>query len=367
MTVRTGQSQPARLRSLQDAAADLPPLPPANRRYQLGLNENPYPPPPELVTAAFEALMASNRYPEPAGTRLRTALAELLGVDPDRITAGAGLVALCRSLVQALVDVDDEVVFPWPSFDDYLIDTILHDARPVPVPFRGTDVDLHAVLDRISPRTRLVLLASPNNPTGAVLAHDELDRFLGAVPPGVVVAIDEAYAEFATLPGRADGLELLRGHPGLVVLRTFSKAYGLAGLRVGYAVSDATTAARLQHVLAPFGVSRPAEAAAVAALEHRDSIMRRAREIITERDRVARRLAEMGWPVARSQANFLWLPLRESAADVAAQLARHDIAVRPYLGLGIRVTVGLRAESDVLLSAMARIRHSVPRTEHQHE
>jgi histidinol-phosphate aminotransferase len=293
---------PHRIAALQAAIPDLAPLPPAGLPHRFGLNESPYPPPSQLVASVIDTLTESNRYPDPVSGTLVTALAQRLAVSPEQLTVGPGLVGMCRALVQSTVDIGDEVVFPWPSFDDYLIDSVLYDARAVPVPTRGDQIDLDAVLARINSHTRLIFLATPNNPTGAVLDHDELAMFLDATPPGILVAIDEAYREFATRPGHADAVRLGRKRPHVVALRTFSKAYGLAGLRVAYAVSSANTAKRLRAVLAPFGLSRPAEAAAVAALRLAETFDERTQELIAERHRLSRILRELGWPVGTLRA-----------------------------------------------------------------
>ncbi|WP_328603302.1 aminotransferase class I/II-fold pyridoxal phosphate-dependent enzyme [Amycolatopsis sp. NBC_00345] len=350
--------QPSRLISLEAAATDLPPLPEPGLVHGFGLNENPYPVSPEVVTAVLEATMGGNRYPDPAHYDLVAALTAILPVDPEQLSVGPGLVAICRALVQAVAGVGDEVMFPWPSFDDYLIDAILHDTSPVSVPLHGNHIDLDAMFGRITPRTRLIFLASPNNPTGTTVADADLERFLAALPAGVVVALDEAYAEFATAPDRADGLRLSRVHSNLVVLRTFSKAYGLAGFRVGYAVSEPGLASRMNQVLAPFGVSRPAQAAAVAALRHQEVTDVRVRELIAERDGLTAALRMSGWRLPDSQGNFLWLPVRDRAVELAAQLAADEIAVRPFPGHGVRITVGLRSDSKLLLAALAKARRA---------
>jgi len=212
--------------------------------------------------------------------------------------------------------------------------------------------DLDAMAAAVGPRTRLVMVCSPNNPTGTVVTRSELERFLAAVGPDVVVALDEAYHEYVTDPDAADGLSIIDDHPNLVVLRTFSKAYRLAALRVGYAVAAPEIATALRKVCAPFSVSAVAQAGAIAALDHAEDLLATCAEVVTERVRVRDALLDAGYVVPQTQANFVWLALGERAAEFAAHcLEEHKVVVRPFAGHGVRVTVSSPEENDAFLGA----------------
>jgi histidinol-phosphate aminotransferase len=221
--------------------------------------------------------------------------------------------------------------------------------------------DLDALAAAIDDTTRVVFVCNPNNPTGTAVRRGPLERFLDAVPEGTLVVLDEAYREFVTDPDVPDGLELMRGRPNVAVLRTFSKAWGLAGLRVGYLVAEdpaVADAVRRTHV--PFSVSTLAQAAAVAALASADEVRRRCAAVVAERERLTAALRERGLDVADSQANFVWLPLGERTAEVAAALEARAVITRPFAGEGIRVTVGTPEEDDVFLDALDDVRAGTP-------
>src|SRR5690349_7958594 len=203
----------------------------------------------------------------------------------------------------------------------------------------------------VTPRTRLVFVCSPNNPTGTVVRRAAFERFLATVGPDVLVALDEAYRQYVSEPDAVDGTDLLDSYPNLVVLRTFSKAYRLAGLRVGYALADATVAQALRKVCSPFSVSSIAQAAAIAALDHRDELLAACADIVTERVRVRNALRRAGYPVPRTEANFVWLALGERTAAFAAHCLEQKVVVRPFHPDGVRVTVSTPDENDALLAA----------------
>jgi histidinol-phosphate aminotransferase len=213
--------------------------------------------------------------------------------------------------------------------------------------------DLDAMAAAVTPRTRLIMVCSPNNPTGTVVTRAELERFLAAVGPDVLVALDEAYHEYVTAPDAVDGMTLLDAHPNLVVLRTFSKAYRLAALRVGYAVATPEVATALRKVCAPFSVSTLAQAAAVAALDDAEALLAACAETITERVRVRDALLAAGYTVPPTQSNFVWLSLGERTAPFAAHCLEHKVVVRPFHPDGVRVTVSTPEENDALLAAAA--------------
>jgi histidinol-phosphate aminotransferase len=322
---------------------------------KLASNEVPLPPTAPVLAAIAEAAAAGNRYPDLAVTNLTARLARELGVDAARIAVGCGSVSLCQQLVQiTCFEPADEVIFAWRSFEAYPIVTQIGGATAVTVPldteFRH---DLDAMAAAVTPRTRLIMVCSPNNPTGTVVTRAELERFLAAVGPDVLVALDEAYHEYVTAPDAVDGMTLLDAHPNLVVLRTFSKAYRLAALRVGYAVATPEVATALRKVCAPFSVSTLAQAAAVAALDDAEALLAACAETITERVRVRDALLAAGYTVPPTQSNFVWLSLGERTAPFAAHCLEHKVVVRPFHPDGVRVTVSTPEENDALLAAAA--------------
>ncbi|MDP9117881.1 MAG: histidinol-phosphate transaminase [Actinomycetota bacterium] len=325
---------------------------------KLASNETPYPPLPHVIDRITAAAAQINRYPDTHSAALTAALAAKLGVGADRVTVGCGSVSLCTQLVQAVADADDEVMFAWRSFEAYPIIAAVSGASAVQVPLRDQTHDLPGMADRITGKTRLVFVCNPNNPTGTAVRRGELLDFLRAVPDDVVVALDEAYREFVTDPDVCDGLTLLDEHPNLVVLRTFSKAYGLAGLRVGYAVAaDPALSAALRQTQVPFAVTTVAQQAALASLEAdaEQQLLARVADIVTERARVWDGLVAMGYAPPPTQANFVWLPLGAAAAAWAEACEQHKVTVRAFAGSGVRVTVGSPQENDVLLAAAAQL------------
>lgn len=321
----------------------------------LSLNEVPYPPPETVRRVVRPLLERPNRYPDHGSGALVTALAQWLGVPSDRVIVGPGSAALCQYLVQALGPQRDEVVYPALSFEAYPLIAMNAGARPVPVSLAGYRPDLDALADAVTERTRCVLLCNPNNPTGAALGHEELRNFVHRLPPEVPVIVDEAYRDFATDPEVADAVRLHGERESVFVLRTFSKAHGLASLRVGYAVlapAAAAVARRISLLGFPGG---PGQAAALASLGAEATVERTARcaELATRRDQLRADLLAAGLPVAPSQANFLWLPLGEHAVDFAERCRAAGVLVRPYAGAGVRITVGTEP-AHARLTAVAR-------------
>ncbi|HKC29120.1 MAG TPA: histidinol-phosphate transaminase, partial [Jatrophihabitans sp.] len=278
------------------------------------------------------------------------------GVDPAQIRVGCGSVSLCTQLVQAVADADEEVMYAWRSFEAYPIISAVSGASSVQVPLRDHVHDLDEMAARITGKTKLVFVCNPNNPTGTAVGRDELIGFLGAVPSDVVVALDEAYREFVTDPDVPDGLTLLAQFPNLVVLRTFSKAYGLAGLRVGYAIAaDPALAAALGQTQVPFAVTTVAQAAALASLEPQAEreLLARVNDLVRERERLVGALRGFGYDVPPSEANFVWLPLGDATTQWASGCEERRVIVRPFAGAGARVTIGTPQENDRFLAAAA--------------
>ena len=323
---------------------------------KLASNETPYPPLPHVVTRITEAAADINRYPDSFATELTSVLAAKYDVGVEQVRVGCGSVSLCTQLVQALADADEEVMYAWRSFEAYPIISAVSGASAIQVPLRDHVHDLDAMAEQISGKTKLVFVANPNNPTGTAVKRDELVRFLRAVPPDIVVALDEAYREFVTDPDVPDGLTLLPDFPNLVVLRTFSKAYGLAGLRVGYAIAaDPAVTAALRQTQVPFAITTVAQAAALASLEPpaERELLTRVADIVQERERVFGALVGFGYEVPPTQANFVWLPLGDATVDWAAECEARRVIVRAFAGSGVRVTIGTPAENDRFLAAAA--------------
>jgi histidinol-phosphate aminotransferase len=325
--------------------------------YKISSNENPYPPLPSVLAVVARAAEQMNRYPDMASAELTEALAESLDVSPDHLATGPGSVAVLGQIIQALCDPGDEVVYAWRSFEAYPIVTALAGATSVQV---GLDEHgrhrLEQMQAAITERTKVVLICTPNNPTGPIVTHAQLQPFLDAVPPHVLVVIDEAYHEFVTDPDAPRTLELYRRHANVVVLRTFSKAYGLAGLRVGYAAAREPIAAALRKTAIPFGVNSLAQAAAVASLGAWDELRERVRVLVAQRASVAGALREQGWSIPDTQANFVWFPLGQRSADFAAAAQRAGLALREYPGDGVRATIGEPEASDRLLRVASGFR-----------
>ena len=303
-------------------------------------NENPYPPLPSVLAAIEDASLEVNRYPDMFATEVVAAIASHHDVPVEHVAVGTGSVGVLQQLVQATAGEGDEVVFAWRSFEAYPIVVAVNGATPVPVPLRADEHhDLDAMLAAIGPATRLVLVCSPNNPTGTAIRRDELVPFLDAVPSDVLVVIDEAYTEFVRDPAVPDGLELYRDRPNVCVLRTFSKAYGLAGLRIGYAVAHAEVAEAVRKTAVPFGVSGLAQHAVLASLEAEDELLGRVGTLVSARGEVVDALRAQGWVVPTTQANFVWLRLRDRTAAFAQACAAVGLSVRAFDGEGVRVTI----------------------------
>ena len=325
--------------------------------YKISSNENPYPPLPSVLEVLNSAAQRVNRYPDLAVTALRDALGARLGVPAEWIACGTGSVGVLGQIITAMCDAGDEVVYAWRSFEAYPIVTALAGACAVEVPLTADHRhDLPAMAAAITDRTKVVLVCTPNNPTGTVCGDAELRAFLAAVPPDVLVVIDEAYVEFVADPRAPQALALQREFRNVVVLRTFSKAYGLAGLRVGYAVADEPVAAALRATATPFGVNTLAQDAAVASLAAQGELMERVRALIGERARVTAALAGQGWQLPPSEANFVWFPLAAATGDFARACEAAGLTVRPYGSDGVRATIGESAASDRLIEVAAAFR-----------
>jgi histidinol-phosphate aminotransferase len=318
---------------------------------KLASNESPFGPLPGVPEAVAAALSGSGRYPDHLATSLREALAERHGVAPGHVAVGCGSVGLLQQLLLSFAGPGDEVLFPWPSFIAYPQFTLLAGAIVTEVPLSAWTIDVDALLARVTPRTSMVLIANPNNPTSTALRTDALVRLVDALPPTVLAVIDEAYREYVTDPDVPDALELFPDRPSVAVLRTFSKAWALAGLRVGYLVGDPVVVDAADATLTPFSVSAPAQAAALAAMSQGEEVARRAAMVVAERSRVSGALAGRGLPVPESQGNFVWLPSGVSSAYLAEAMERRGVVTRPFPS-GIRVTIGRAEDNGLFLEAL---------------
>jgi histidinol-phosphate aminotransferase len=329
----------------------------------LASNESPYPPIPAVVDAIAAALGGLNRYPDPTNAQLRQALSDRYGVPVHRIAIGNGSCDILLAAGEALLEPGAEVVYAWPSFSVYPHLAAASGARALEVPLDGDHRhDLDAMLTEITAATRLVIVCNPNNPTSTALPLEEIAAFVAAVPRHVAVILDEAYCEYNLLQDPDESLALLDRHPNLVLLRTFSKVYGLCGLRVGFALCGSENfRSAVDQVRQPFFCNAAAQAAAVEALRHQDEVARRAERNLVERLELQDGLRRLGLAPADSQANFVWfdLPDPDAERDVIGGLAERGVLVRAGGALGragaLRVTVGTETENAKLIAALGAV------------
>ena len=326
----------------------------AGPAFKLSSNENPYPPLPGVLAAATEAAGAVNRYPDFGSAELLAELARHFGVPVGHVAVGTGSVGVAQQLLQAAAGPGDEVLYAWRSFEAYPILTQIAGATSVQVPLKDETHDLEAMAAAVTDRTRLIFVCNPNNPTGTAVRRVELERFLDEVPDDVLVVLDEAYKEFVRDERIPDGVELYRDRPNVCVLRTFSKAYGLAGLRIGYAFAHPPVAEALRACAVPFGINNVAQAAAVASLRAQDELDLRVQALVAERTRVFAALRERGVATPDSEANFFWLPLGERGGKFAEACEAVGVTVRPYGDDGVRVTIGEPAANDLVIEIAAQ-------------
>ena len=322
---------------------------------KLASNESSYGPLPSVLKAVEDGAKLLNRYPDHRGEALRYAISEKQGVSPEQVTIGCGSVGLLQQAFTAYVGAGDEVVYPWRSFEVHPVFSAIAEAKPVMVPLRDQAFDLDAVAAAVTGQTKLLILSTPNNPTGTVCKTDDLKDLLDSISDDVVVIIDEAYLEFVTDDAVRDPVtEILPHHDNAVVFRTFSKAYGLANLRVGYALGHSEVIGAIDKVALPFLVNGVAQAAVLASLDAaaEKELRDRVAEVIAERNRVTEKLLELGWPVTPSQANFLWLPVEEQAGPLFQRLESRGIVTRPFENEGLRVTIGRPEENDRFVEAI---------------
>jgi histidinol-phosphate aminotransferase len=330
---------------------------------KLASNESPYPPVPQVMEAVAKALATANRYPDPTNAALRRKLADRHGVPATRIAVGNGSCDVLLAAGDALLEPGAELVYAWPSFSVYPHLAAASGARAIEVPLDAEHRhDLEAMRREITVATRLVIVCNPNNPTSTALGLDEIAAFVADVPRHVCVILDEAYVEFSILQDPDESLALLDKHPNLVLLRTFSKIYGLCGLRVGYALAGSEEfRTAVDQVRQPFFCNAAAQAAALEALNHQDEVARRVERNLAERIGLEEGLRELGIEPADSQANFVWFDLGEGRdePDIVRGLAQRGVLVRAGGALGrdgaLRVTVGTQAENERFLEALGAL------------
>jgi histidinol-phosphate aminotransferase len=346
-----------RFRALLDEFAPYQPgrrvVGPDGRSHKLSSNENPFGPLPSVLEVIAEAASDAHRYPDNGAATLTEAIAERFAVPAEHIAVGCGSVGVTQQLLEAVGEPAAQVLYAWRSFEAYPMLVALSAAEPVTVPLRAETHHLGAMADAITSRTRVIFVCNPNNPTGTVVHTDELAAFLDRVPPDCLVVLDEAYSEYVRDPDVPDGMAVYRERPNVAVLRTFSKAYGLAGLRVGFMIAHAPVAGAVRKTMLPFSVNSIAQAAAVASLAAEAELLERVDAVVKERSRVASELREQGWSVPPTEANFVWLRLDTDTQDFAAACAEAGVAIRPFGAEGARISIGDHDANDAFL-AVAR-------------
>ena len=311
--------------------------------YKLSSNEVAHAPLPSVVSAIVDAANEINRYPDPFTSKLVAALSEKFSVPVDQIATGTGSVGVCQQIVQAVAGAGDEVIYAWRSFEAYPIITTIAGAVNVQIPLTSDGLhDLAAMLNAITSKPRVIFVCTPNNPTGGIVTQQQIDEFLVSVPKDILVVIDEAYVEFNRDENAIDGLATMKAHSNVGVLRTFSKAYGLAGLRVGYFIGPSHIAEAVRKTAVPFGVSNIAQVAAIASLEHEAELFERVDEVVTERIWFEAELKKLGFNLPTSQANFVWIPMGERTEEFAKRSEGIAVAIRPFPGEGVRISIGER-------------------------
>ncbi|MFG1998028.1 histidinol-phosphate transaminase [Spirillospora sp. NPDC048911] len=330
---------------------------PEGRSYKLSSNESPDGPLPSVVNAITEAARTVNRYPDNNCTALIGVIGAKFGVPDDHIAVGCGSVGVTQMLLEAVAEPGAEVIYAWRSFEAYPLLVSLSGATSVQVPLRDETHDLEAIAAAITERTRLIFICNPNNPTGTIVRRAELEAFLDRVPADCLVVLDEAYREYVRDKDVPDGLELYGDRPNLAILRTFSKAYGLAGLRVGFMVAHPVVAEAVRKTYLPFSVNAIVQAAAIASLAATDELMTRVDNAVKERDRVRDALLADGWSVPPTEANFVWLRLNERTMEFSAACDAQGISVRPFLDEGARVSLGTPEENDAFLAVARAFPH----------
>ena len=330
---------------------------PEGKSFKLSSNESPHGPLPSVLSTIADAALRVNRYPDNGCTALVEAIADHHKVPADHIVVGCGSVGVTQMLLEAVGEPGAEVLYAWRSFEAYPLLVALSGATPVQIPLTGETHDLAAMAEAITDRTRLIFVCNPNNPTGTVVRRAELEAFLDRVPADCLVVLDEAYREYIRDAEVPDGLDLYPDRPNLAILRTFSKAYGLAGLRTGFMVAHPRVAEAVRKTYLPFTVNTIAQAAAIASLAATDELLERVESTVKERERVRDALLSDGWTVPPSEANFVWLRLGERTMEFSAACDAQGVSVRPFAGEGVRVSIGSPEENAAFLAVARSFPH----------
>jgi histidinol-phosphate aminotransferase len=325
--------------------------------HKLSSNESPYGPLPSVAQVIAEAGRGVNRYPDNGAEALISAVSRRFGVPTGHVAVGPGSVGVLKQVIEAAAGPGDEVIYAWRSFEAYPGLCDLASATSVRIPLAEEMHDLEAMADAITARTRLILLCNPNNPTGTAMLTGEITTFLDRVPGDCLVVLDEAYREYVRDEVVPDGIDLYREFPNVAVLRTFSKAYGLAGLRVGFLIGQLPVAQAVRKTMLTFSVSSVAQAAAVASLAAEEELLSRVDAIVEERSRVRDALTADGWTVPPTEANFVWLRLGERTKAFAEACEAAGITIRPYGDEGVRVSIGTPEANDAFLAAAHEFPH----------
>jgi histidinol-phosphate aminotransferase len=333
------------------------PVSAAGKSHKLSSNESPYAPLPSVIEVIAEEARSVHRYPDNGAQQLTAAIADRFGVPAEHVAVGCGSVGVTQQLLEAIGEPGAEVMYAWRSFEAYPILAALAAAESVRVPLKDEAHDLAAMAAAITPRTRLIFVCNPNNPTGTVVRNEELKHFLDLVPADCLVVLDEAYHEYIRDDAVPDGVEIYRDRPNVAVLRTFSKAYGLAGLRTGFMIAHENVADAVRATMLPFSVNRLAQAAAIASLAAEAELFERVELTVKERTRVREALIADGWTVPPTEANFVWLRLGEHTAAFAEALAEAGIAVRPFAPEGARISIGDPESNDAFLTVARNFPH----------
>jgi len=327
------------------------------KTFKLSANESPYDPLPSVAAVIADAARHVNRYPDNTAAALTEAIAGRFGVPAGHVAVGCGSVGIAQQLLEAVGEPGAEVIYAWRSFEAYPYLSDLANATSIRVPLADFGHDLPAMAEAITDRTRLIFVCTPNNPTGTAVKRGELTAFLDQVPADCLVVLDEAYVQYVRDPEVPDGLSLYADRPNVAVLRTFSKAYGLAGLRVGFLIGPEPVAEAVRKTMLPFTVNSLAQAAAIASLAAESELLERVEQVVSERDRVRQELLGQGWTVPPTEANFVWLPLGEASAEFSGACDASGVSVRPYLPDGVRVTIADAEANDAFLAAAASYPH----------
>ena len=324
--------------------------------FKISSNESHFAPLASVQDAIVAAATEINRDPDPFSSELVAAIAHHFGVPSEHIALGTGSVALCGQIIQSAAGPGDEIMYAWRSFESYPIWTGIAGAQSIQIPLKPDEThDLDAMLQAITPETRVIFVCSPNNPTGQIVDPRELEHFIAAVPSEIVIVLDEAYIEYVPLEKRSDSIRLYRENSNVVVLRTFSKAYGLAGLRVGFTISQEPITNALRKTALPFGVSSIAQAAAIASINAESELFERVSWVTEERNRVASELTAMGYQLNPSYANFVWLRLGTHSDVLHQALEQSGLSVRPFPGEGLRISIGETEANDRFIEVARKV------------